>query len=124
MHFLEARVVIILCHPLPGLLPQEAPVKVKVTTTMAHCQVEITAGLYDAAPTAQCILDMMEDSKNSNLPSPNTLTYNTAIGTWTRTHCPKAPHQTMTLLHHMHYNMHSNPDHHVDHYSYNATMEW
>eukprot|EP00957_Ditylum_brightwellii_P195772 14915816-Ditylum_brightwellii.AAC.1 len=43
MHFLVARVAIALHCPLPCLLPQEAPVKVKATVTMAHCQLEMKA---------------------------------------------------------------------------------
>eukprot|EP00957_Ditylum_brightwellii_P190301 14485899-Ditylum_brightwellii.AAC.1 len=39
----KARVAIALCYPLPCLLPQEAPVKVKATVIMAHCQVEMIA---------------------------------------------------------------------------------
>eukprot|EP00957_Ditylum_brightwellii_P121702 9281538-Ditylum_brightwellii.AAC.1 len=47
----ETRVAIALCHPLPCLLPQEAPVKVKATVTMAHCQVEMTVKYLQSEAT-------------------------------------------------------------------------
>eukprot|EP00957_Ditylum_brightwellii_P178456 13592992-Ditylum_brightwellii.AAC.1 len=72
------------------------------------------SGLNNDAPTAQSILDMMEDTQN--LPSPNTFTYNTAIDAWACSHHPKAPNKAMAILHHMRFNTHSNPDLHVDRY--------
>eukprot|EP00957_Ditylum_brightwellii_P125942 9601337-Ditylum_brightwellii.AAC.1 len=46
-----ARVAIALHCPLPCLLPQEAPVKVKATVMMAHHQVEMTAKRLQAEAT-------------------------------------------------------------------------
>eukprot|EP00957_Ditylum_brightwellii_P183011 13939671-Ditylum_brightwellii.AAC.2 len=89
---------------MQSLSQSKAELTLNVFTYTLVISTHSCSGMYDAAPTAQHILDMMEDAYN--LPSPNTSTYKAAIDAWVHSHHPEAPNKAMALLHCMHSNTH------------------